>query len=59
MMDHGDCGLNYGPMNHMVHFHVKNLANEIDILDQSEGGLYQQKGITQNRFSKRDEWDQN
>ena len=43
----------------MVRSHVKKLANEIDVLDQSEEGLHQQKGNTKNRFSKCDEWDWN
>ena len=59
MRSHKDCGLNYSPMSQMVRSHVKKLANEIDVLDQSEEGLHQQKGNTKNRFSKCDEWDWN
>jgi hypothetical protein len=57
IMSHKDCGLNYTPMSQMVRSHVKKLANEIDVLDQSEEGLHQRKGNTKNKFSKRDEWD--
>ena len=59
MMSHKDCGLDYSPMSQMVRSHVKKLANEIDVLDQSEEGLHQRKGNTKNRFSKCDEWDWN
>ena len=41
----------------MVHPHVKKLANEIDVLDQSEGGLHQRKGNMKNRFPNCDKWD--
>ena len=57
IMSHKDCGLDYSPMSQMVRSHVKKLANEIDVLDQSEEGLHQRKGNTKNRFSKCDEWD--
>ena len=57
IMSHKNCGLDYSRMNQMEHSHVKNLANEIDVSDQSEEGLHQRKGNTKNRFSKRDEWD--
>ena len=43
-MSHKDCGLNYGPISQMVHSHVKKLANEIDVLDQSEECIHQRKG---------------
>ena len=56
-MSHKDCGLDYSPMSQMVCSHVKKLANKIDVLDQSEKGLHQQKGNTKNRFSNFDEWD--
>ena len=59
IMSHKDCGLDYSPMSQMVRSHVKKLANEIDVLDQSEEGLHQRKGNTKNRFSKCDEWDWN
>ena len=38
-------------------FHIKKLANEIDVLDQSEEGFNQRKGKKKNRFSKCDELD--
>ena len=57
IMSHKDCGLEYSPMSQMVRSHVKKLANEIDVLDQSEEGLHQRKENTKNRFSKCDEWD--
>ena len=56
-MSHKDCGLNRSPMSQMPPSHVKKSANEIDVLDQSEEGLHQQKGSTKNRLSKCDEWD--
>ena len=51
IMSHENCGLDYGLMNQMEHSHVKNLANEIDVSDQSEEVLHQRKGNTKNRFS--------
>ena len=54
---HKDCGLDYNPMSQMVCSCVKKLANQIDVLDQSDKGLHQQKVKTKNRFSKCDEWD--
>jgi hypothetical protein len=42
-------------MNQMVRSHVKKLASRIDVLDQAEEGLHQQKGSTKERFSKCDE----
>ena len=57
IMSHKDCGLDYSPMSQMVRSHVKKLANEINVLDQSEEGLHQRKGNAKNRFSKCDEWD--
>jgi len=55
IMSHKDCGLDYSPMSQMVRSHVKKLANEIDVLDQSEEGLHQRKGNKKNRISKWDE----
>jgi hypothetical protein len=43
-------------MSQVVRSHIKNLANEIDVLDQSEEGLHQRKGNMKNKFSKFDEW---
>ena len=37
-------GLDCSPMSQMVRSHVKKLADEIDVLDQSEEGLHQRKG---------------
>ena len=51
IMSHKNFGLDYSPMNQMEHSHVKKLANEIDVSDQSDEGLHQQKGNTKNRFS--------
>ena len=58
IVSHENCGLDYSPMNQMGNSHVKKLANDIDVSDQSkEGlGLNQRKGNTKNRFSKYDEW---
>ena len=39
-----DCGLGYSPVSQMVRSHVKKLASKIDVLDQAEEGLHQQKG---------------
>ena len=44
MMNHENCGLDLSPMNQMEHSLLKKLANEIDVLDQSEECLHQQKG---------------
>ena len=43
IMSHKDCGLDYSPMNQMVHSHVKKLANKMDAIVQSEEVLHQQK----------------
>ena len=56
IMSHDNYGLDYSPMNQMERSHVKKLANEIDVSDQSEEGLHQQKGDTKNRFSNCDDW---
>ena len=56
-MSHENRGLDYSPMNQMEHSHVKKLANEIDVSDQSEEGLHQRKVNTKNRFTKCDKWD--
>ncbi len=59
IMSQKDCdGLDHSLMSQMMRSHVKKLANEIDgVLDQSEEGLHQQKGNTNNGFSKCDERD--
>ena len=56
-MGHEDCGLDCSPMNQMVRSHVKELANEIHVSDESEERLQQRKGNMKNSFSKCDEWD--
>ena len=43
----------------MVRSHDKKIANEIDVLDQSEEGMHQQKEKTKSRFWKCYEWDGN
>ena len=58
MMSDENCGLDYSPTNQMEHsHHLKTLANEIDVSDQSKEGLHQQIGNTKNSFLKNDEWD--
>ena len=52
---HKDCGFDHSPMSQMVRPHVKKLANEIDVLDQSDEGLHQRKGNKKNRFSNSNE----
>ena len=42
-MIHNNYGLDYSPMNQMDHSHVKKLADEIDVSDQSEEGWHQRK----------------
>jgi hypothetical protein len=56
MSRHENCELDYSPMNQMEHSHVKKLADKIDVSDQSEKGLHQQKGDTKNRFLNCDDW---
>ena len=57
IVSHKDCGLDYSPISQMVRSHVKKLANEIDVLEQSEEGSHQRKWNTKNRFTKCNEWD--
>ena len=56
-MSHENFGLDYSLMNQMEYSHVNKLANKIDVSDQSEEDLHQQKGTMKNRFSKSDKWD--
>ena len=44
MSHKNSCGLDHYLMNQMEHSHVKKLAKEIDVLDQSEEGFHLQKG---------------